>query len=159
MPTKLLCDLEGINPEHVEFSRDQIRQLNPQRHEFEQLDVITLYRPEENLIVGVRNLREDEFWVRGHLPGRPIFPGVLMLESAAQLCSFFCLKTLNSKLPFGFGGADRVRFRKIVTVGDRFILIGKGQVVTPRRSLFQTQGVVNGQLAFEASILGIALPE
>jgi 3-hydroxyacyl-[acyl-carrier-protein] dehydratase len=157
MAPKLFCDLDRIDPNVVEFSREDIRAVNPQRYEFEQLDSVALYRPEENLIVGVRDIRGDEFWVRGHMPDRPIFPGVLMLESAAQLCSFYCLKTLGAEVVYGFGGADRVRFRKMVSVGDRLLLIGMGEVMTPRRSLFQIQGVVNEKLAFEASILGIAL--
>src|SRR5690606_33509836 len=101
----------------------------------------------------------DEFWVRGHMPGRPIFPGVLMLESAAQLCSVYHTKTLGPTGIFAFGGADEVRFRRMLTVGDELVLVAQAQSLSPRRSRFQTQGFSAGQLAFEAIILGVAVPE
>jgi 3-hydroxyacyl-[acyl-carrier-protein] dehydratase len=159
MAARQLFDIDNIDLERIEFTRDDIRKVNPQRFEFEQLSAIILLRPEEKIIVGLREITGDEFWVPGHMPGRPLFPGVLMLEAAAQLCSFYCCKTMDLNIPYGFGGADRVRFRKIVGIGDRLILLGRCEVATPRRSLFSAQGLVGGQIAFEASILGISLPD
>lgn len=158
MPPKLLIDPESLQPEHVAFSLEEIQSVNPQRYEFSQLTRVCHIDREAELIVGVRDLTEDEFWVRGHMPGRPIFPGVLMLETAAQLCSLYTGATTQSGRVYGFGGADQVRFRRLVTVGDRFIIVGKAESVTSRRSRFQTQGIVDGKLAFEAVITGIALP-
>jgi 3-hydroxyacyl-[acyl-carrier-protein] dehydratase len=155
MPQKLLLDVNGLDVDHPEYTIDDIRKINPHRHEFEQLTAIVLARPEEKLIVGLRDVRADEFWTRGHIPGRPIFPGVLMLEAAAQLCSFYCGKFVENTGFYGFGGIDDVRFRGVVGPGDRMLLIARGKVVTPSRSQFQTQGVVNGRLVFGATILGL----
>ena len=74
----------------------------------------------------------DEFWVRGHMPGFPLLPGVLMCEAAAQLGAYY----LCAYRPFdgdflGFGGMDNVRFRGKVSPGDRLVLIAKGCASNP----------------------------
>ena len=155
MPQKMLFDTSQIDPNHFEYTRDDIRAVNPHRYEFEQLTAILLVRREEHLIVGLRDVRPDEFWVRGHVPGRPLFPGVLMLESAAQLCSFYIRKFICDAGFFGFGAIDAVRFRGVVCPGDRMFLVAAGKMVTPTRSQFLTQGVVNGKIVVEATILGL----
>ncbi|MEM7234240.1 MAG: beta-hydroxyacyl-ACP dehydratase [Planctomycetota bacterium] len=160
MPPKLLFDPSQIDIESIALSKEDILEINPQRHEFEQLDWICHFDPDPDaqVIVGVKELREDDFWVRGHMPERPIFPGVLMLESAAQLCSVYSTKVVGVETIFGFGGADQVRFRRTLDVGERFVTIARPETITPRRSKYQTQGLVDGKLVFEATILGIALP-
>jgi len=158
MPQKFLYDVSQLDPQQVVFTIEDIRKVNPHRHEFEQLTAILLFRPEEKLIVGLRELRHDEFWVRGHIPGRPLFPGVLMLEAAAQLCSFYCGKEFPGDGFLGFGGIDEVRFRGIVRPGERLFLVASGKVTTPNRCQFATQGIVSGRLVFEANILGLRLP-
>jgi 3-hydroxyacyl-[acyl-carrier-protein] dehydratase len=158
MPQKFLYDVSQLDPHQVAFPIEEIRKVNPHRHEFEQLTAILLFRPEEKLIVGLRELRDDEFWVRGHIPGRPLFPGVLMLEAAAQLCSFYCGKEFPGDGFLGFGGIDEVRFRGIVRPGERLFLVACGKVTTPNRCQFATQGIVGGKLVFEANILGLRLP-
>lgn len=158
MPRPLLYDLDSVDLTQVQISGEAIREVIPQRYEFEQLDAITYFNPEEEIAIGVRALDKEEFWTRGHMPGRPVFPGVLMLEAAAQLCSFYTCSVEGTDRVFGFGGADDVRFRRILSPGDTLLLLAKPERISSRRSLFLTQGVVDGQLAFEASILGIALP-
>jgi len=157
MPQKFLYDVSQLDLGHVEYSIEEIRKVNPHRFEFEQLTAILRFRPEEKLVVGLREVRPDEFWTRGHFPGRPILPGVLMLESAAQLCSFYCGKALPSEGILVFGAIDEVRFRGVVTPGEKMILVGQGKTVTPSRSVFATQGIVDGRLVLEATILGLRL--
>lgn len=157
MAQKLLYDVNNLDLERYEHTIDDIRKVNPHRHEFEQLTAILRFRPEEKTIAGLRIVRNDEFWVRGHIPGRPIFPGVLMLEAAAQLCSFYCGTVLEGDGFLGFGAIDGVRFRGTVSPGERMILLAQEKVLTPSRCLFETQGVVNGKLVFQASILGIRI--
>ena len=89
MPPPLLVDLQGIDLGRLEITREGIRQMNPHRFEMEQLDGIIKFAPEQGYAIGLRNVTDQEFWVRGHIPGRPLMPGVLMLEAAAQLCTYY----------------------------------------------------------------------
>ena len=82
---------ESLDPARVIVGRTGIREWVPQRHEFEMLDGILHFDEKAQIAVATKELKSDEFWVRGHIPGRPLFPGVLMIESAAQLCCYlFC---------------------------------------------------------------------
>lgn len=157
MPPKLLYDLNGIDPQAVVFGPEKIREVNLQRDDFEQLDGIALYKPEENIVIGFKNVREDEFWVSGHVPGRPLLPGVLMLEAAAQLCSFYSTLQTENDYFYALGGIDGARFRGTVTPGEKLYLLARPVTLKPARSVFQTQGAVNGKLVFEAQVLGIRL--
>ena len=101
-----------------------IRQYNLQRFEMEQLTAIVYEDVENRICVGYKDLTEDEFWVRGHMPKMPLMPGVVMLEAAAQISAYFAAKFdyLGAKT-IGFGGLEDVRFRGPVVPGDRLILI------------------------------------
>ena len=70
-------------------------------------------------MAGYRDVRDDEFWVRGHIPGRPIFPGVLMIETAAQLVGYYAMSKMPSQGFLGFGGVEDVKFRGTVVPGQR----------------------------------------
>lgn len=157
MATSLFIDLDKIDPKRVVMDQAEIRRVNPHRYEMEQLDGILLFEPDQKIAVGYKDVRPDEFWVRGHIPGRPLMPGVLMLESAAQLVSFYCKKTRegNDNKFMGFGGINNVKFRSTVVPGDKLIIICKAAEMRPRRVIFDTQGVVNGRLVFEATIIGM----
>ena len=93
MPPTLLFDLKQIdlNANPV-FDKDAIQQINPQSFEMQQLDSILWYDKDKRLILGYKDITENEFWIRGHLPERPLMPGVIMVECAAQLLSFFVRK-------------------------------------------------------------------
>jgi len=157
MPPPALVDLSKIDLNQVQYTLEDIRQVNPQRFEMEQLSGIIRYVPGENTVVAYRDIREDEFWVRGHIPGRPLFPGVLMIEAAAQMSSFVINKLVTDNRFLGFGGAEDVKFRKAVVPPCRLILVGKGEKVDRRRSVVAAQGFVDGQLVFEGKIVGVFL--
>jgi 3-hydroxyacyl-[acyl-carrier-protein] dehydratase len=122
------------------------------------LDAIVKMDTNEHLIIGYRDIREDEFWCRGHMPGYPIFPGVLMCEAAAQMVCYYVKKNGVTADLLGLGGLEDVRFRRTVRPNDRLILVGRGTRVAKRQSIFDTQGFVNGEMAFEAKIIGIPIP-
>ena len=107
--------------------------------------------------VGVKEVRDDEFWVAGHVPGRPLMPGVVMLETAAQLASFVTINRLGNDNFLGFTGADAVKFRGQVVPGDRMILLTKELKFSPRRFVCDVQGLVNGVLVFEGRVKGMAI--
>src|SRR5438128_1220919 len=105
MPPVALVDPAAVDTSRVVADRAAIRQANPQRFEMEQLDAIVLIDPKERLIIGYKDVRPDEFWVRGHMPDYPLMPGVLICEAAAQLSSYYCHAiNLVEGCFLGFGG-------------------------------------------------------
>lgn len=157
MPPQLLIDSSTYSPDKVIMSLDEIRKYNPQRYEMEQLSGVLRFDSEAGEIVCYKDLTDNEFWVRGHIPGRPIMPGVIMIEAAAQMCSlYFGLVSPQDKF-IGFGGVDAVKFRGQVLPGDKLILQGKPVEIRPRRAVFDTIGVVNDRMVFQARITGMPI--
>jgi len=147
-----------LDVEQVLVDREGIRAWVPQRHEFEMLDGILHYDESALIAVAVKEISPDGYWVRGHIPGRPLFPGVLMIESAAQLCCYCFCRAGGEKRFFAFGGVDGVRFRGTVVPGDRLILMVKAKKARSNLGVFDTQGFVDGKLVFEAVVTGMVLP-
>jgi 3-hydroxyacyl-[acyl-carrier-protein] dehydratase len=138
--------------------REAIQKINPQRHEMAQLDAVVYMDPDHHVVVGYKDVRPDEFWVRGHMPGEPLLPGVLMCETAAQLCSYYVCTQVGLAGDFlAFAGMNNVRFRGTVRPGDRLVLIAKGKRVKSRHTVCNVQGFVGPKLVFEADIVGMPL--
>lgn len=154
MPPAFLFDLSGIDLNHVMFDQEAIRACNPQRGDMEHLNGIIYANPEQGRIIGYKDVKADEFWVPGHIPGRPLLPGVLMIEAAAQLASFYTRKYVGWKGFIGFGGANDIRFRQAVTPGCRLILLTQKMWERHKRIECKVQGLVDGVMVFECSIVG-----
>jgi 3-hydroxyacyl-[acyl-carrier-protein] dehydratase len=158
MPVPLV-DITTLDFSTVNIPREEIQKINPQRYEMEQLSGIFIIDKERHIIAGYRDVARDEFWLRGHIPGRPIFPGVLIIEAAAQLCTYYYKIALNDDPNrfLGFGGVDRVKFRGTVLPGDRLILIAKNTELKSRRAQFETQAMVGDRIVFEGIITGMPI--
>src|SRR5580704_13693940 len=89
MLTETDIDLAAFDFANPPVGIEEIRTVNPHRFEFEMLTGIVHIDPTKHLIIGFKNLSTNDFWVRGHMPGVPLFPGVLMCEAAAQLCGYY----------------------------------------------------------------------
>lgn len=158
MPTQFFADLSKYDLAKPAYTIDDVRAINPQRYEMEQLSYVVACDVDQNVSVAVRRLAADEWWTRGHIPGRPLFPGVLMVEAAAQLCSFHYHKAApEDRRFFGFGGIDAVKFRGEVKPGDTFVIMGRMVELRSRRAVFDSQGVVGERLVFEGRITGMPL--
>jgi len=159
MPSALLTDIAAIDINNVAFDKEKIRSLIPHRYEMEQIDAVLKFDQENRLIVGLKNVRPDEFWVRGHIPGRPLLPGVLMVEASAQLASVLsCLLGISQDDKFmGFSGIDKVKFRGTVIPGDKLIIIIKCTELNKRRAIFDMQAVANGKMVLEGVITGMMI--
>jgi len=160
LPT--LIDPADYPLDRIQMTMEECMRRNPQRHEFLQLDSILHLSLEENLIVGHRRLREDEFWVRGHLPERPLFPGVLQVETMAQVASIHAHAKLElaENVFMGFGAVDGVRFREEVAPGTDLWVAGSIMKANKRRPYFRWQGQIlfeDGRLVSQSIITGVQL--
>lgn len=158
MPPPLLADLNSIDLEEVVLSQKQIYEYLPHRHEFMLLSGVCHIDREKRLIIGYSDIGVDDWWTRGHVPGRVLLPGVLMLEMVGQLSAVLA-KMLNVSSGFiGFGGVDECKFREVISPPCRLYLLCLGTEYRPRRVLSQCQGVCNERLVFEARLTGLVLP-
>ena len=155
MPPSLLFQYKDFDLENLEFDRSAIAQVNPQAHEMAQLDGIIWHNLEKMMCLGFKDVTDHEFWTRGHIPGRPIMPGVIMVEAAAQLCSFFMSKIYGLKGFIGFSGIDKTKFRDTVVPGNRLYLLGHIHKVRSRQFTATVQGVVNEKIVFDTMISGM----
>ncbi len=158
MPPVLHFNVADIDLNRILIDKDGIRKILPQRFEMEHLDAIVLSDREAELIIGYKDVKPDEFWVRGHMPGYPLLPGVLMCESAAQLCSYFIVANKLSDGDFiGFAGLENVRFRGTVHVGDRLVLVAKGIKIHRRQTVFNVQAFVGTSMVFHGDVIGVSM--
>ncbi len=156
MPPQPLIDLSEIDLQSKPiFDRDQIMQVNPQSYEMQQLDGILWYDKDKYLVVGYKDVTEKEFWVRGHIPGRPLMPAVIMIEAAAQLSSFFVRKIYGVEGFIGFAGIEQAKFRAPVEPGKRLYLLGEITRFKKRRYTCKAQGIVDNLIAFETNVSGM----
>ncbi|MFO7899507.1 MAG: 3-hydroxyacyl-ACP dehydratase FabZ family protein [Planctomycetota bacterium] len=156
MPPTLFIDPLTVDTENPARDIEDIRAHNRQRHEFEMLSGIALLDMENELVVGYKHVRDDEFWVRGHVPGRPLFPGALQIEASAQLTSYYYMESIGNPpgVFIGFMGVDGVKFRGFVEPGDTFIVAARPVEIRSRRCKFACQGYVRDKLVYEGTVLG-----
>lgn len=142
-------------------SVEDIQRMNHQRFEIQQLDAILFEDAEKGQIVGVKRVSEEEFWVRGHMPGFPLMPGVIMCEVAAQLSSYFGVKNdLLGCDVIGLGGLESVRFRGSVTPGQDLVIMIQGTKIRRRGMICcDFQGWVEQTLVVEGALKGVPLFE
>ena len=158
MPPPLLFDLFEIDLKGKPiFDRQAVCKINPQRYEMQQLDGILWCDKNKAQILGYKDVTDKEFWVRGHIPGRPLMPGVIMVEAGAQLFSFFVKQFFDETSFLGLGGIESTKFRSTVEPGQRLYLLGHIIAIKSRKYTCNVQGVVDSNLAFETTITGMRL--
>ncbi|WP_427365758.1 3-hydroxyacyl-ACP dehydratase FabZ [Candidatus Caldatribacterium saccharofermentans] len=105
----------------MEMDIRKIQEILPHRFPFLLVDRIVAL--EEGRVVGVKNVTANEWFFQGHFPGRPIMPGVLILESMAQVGAtmMMYMEEFRGCIPY-FASLDNVRFRRPVVPGDQLVM-------------------------------------
>jgi beta-hydroxyacyl-ACP dehydratase FabZ len=138
---------------------DEILSLMPHRYPFLLVDRVVEFE-ETKRIVAIKNVTINEPFFQGHFPGRPIMPGVLILEAMAQAGGVLAFKSVpGMKGSVFFTGIDGARFRKPVIPGDqlRFVV----DVVKHRREIwvFEAKAYVGDDVVAEARIMAMLRQE
>ncbi len=136
------------------FTSEEIQQLLPHRYPFLLIDKIIDYIPSKKA-VGIKNVTVNEPCFQGHFPGRPLMPGVLIVEAMAQVGGIVLTQMSQADGGlFVFAGIDKVRFRRQVIPGDQLVMTVELLWVKQRR-FGKMQGIaeVDGQLACEGELM------
>ncbi len=104
------------------LNKEEIKKIIPQREPFLMIDEVESYIPGQSA-VAYKNVDSKEWYFKGHFPGNPIMPGVLITESLAQTGAIAILSVEENKGKNAlFGGIDKMKFKKMVIPGDRLKL-------------------------------------
>lgn len=144
---------ENVMPENIDIV--EILKVLPHRYPFVMVDRILSVELEKK-IVGLKNVSINEPYFQGHFPGRPVMPGVLILEGMAQvggIMAFYANPEVIGKKLLFFAGIDKARFRRPVVPGDQ--LIFTLELVKQKRSVMvmQAKATVDDQVVAEAELM------
>ncbi|SCY87135.1 3-hydroxyacyl-ACP dehydratase FabZ [Alkaliphilus peptidifermentans] len=136
----------------MELNNIEIQKIIPHRYPFLLVDKI-IEMEAGKTAVGIKNVTINEPFFQGHFPGKPIMPGVLMVEALAQLAAITCMGLEGNEEKLGvFTGIDNCKIRRQVTPGDTLRL--EIEMTTLRRGIGKAEGkvFVEGKLACSANL-------
>lgn len=134
------------------LSREQIKEIIPHRDPFLFLDEVTELVPGER-VVAVKEVRADEPHFQGHFPGRPIMPGVLIVEALAQAGAVAALSLPENRGKLAlFAGIDGVRFKRMVVPGDTLRLEVEMTRMRGPVGIAEAKAFVGGDIACRAEL-------
>jgi len=138
------------------FGREAIEEILPHREPFLLIDKVLELRPGEGA-VALKTVRADEWYLTGHFPGRPVMPGVLIVEAMAQAAAVLSLRSLgqknDAKWVYYFVGIDGTRFKRPVTPGDQLRIEVAQGIVKRGIAKYTAVARVGDQVAAEAELL------
>lgn len=126
-----------------EIDIHRIREILPHRYPFLLIDRVVEHTPGESL-TALKNVTVNEPFFEGHFPYRPVFPGVLMLESIAQASAILVSLIIDAKASqknvYLFAGVDKARFKAPVEPGDQLLITVR--LEAQRRALWRCAGQI-----------------
>ena len=140
----------------MNINKDDIKRYLPHREPFLFIDEVVDIKDNE-IIHAKKIISEDEYFLEGHFPGNPIFPGVILIEALGQASGILGFTTMNKTPEEGsiyvLAGVDKVRFRKRVRPGDTIDLFSK--VVSEKRGIwkFDCRAELDNEIVCTATIL------
>lgn len=155
-----LVDLSTLDLERDVLPEDELRTMLPHRFEFQLIDGICHLDLEAGVVVGYKDWEDDPWWGRGHVPGRPLMPGVLLAEGAAQVATILMKKSegWGAERFIGLGGLDKVRYRGQVTPPARVYFVSKvGTRSGNRIAKYPAQAFCEGKMVMDMELLGVLL--
>lgn len=119
---------------------EEIMQILPHRYPFLMVDKILEIDPGKSA-VGIKNLSINEPFFQGHFPGKPVMPGVLMIEAMAQVgaCALLCQDDFKNKIAL-LAGVDRIRFKQQAVPGDTLNI--STELISIRGSIGKAKGKI-----------------
>ena len=137
------------------YDIEKIMEFLPHRYPFLLVDRVISLVPDDK-IVALKNVTINEPFFQGHFPGKPIMPGVLIIEAMAQVGGILAYETgppeKRNRLIY-FMGMDKVRFRKMVVPGDQIIFEAKILKFRSKVAKMSGTATVDGQLVAEAELM------
>jgi 3-hydroxyacyl-[acyl-carrier-protein] dehydratase len=137
----------------VALGREQIEEILPHRDPFLFLDEVTVLEPGSR-VVARKRVREDEWFLTGRFPGRPIMPGVIIVEAMAQTGAVAVLadEANRGKLAL-FAGINDVRFKRMVLPGDELELTCELERMRGPVGRGKATATVDGELAARGTLM------
>lgn len=135
----------------------EIESVIPHRDNMRMIDEIREYN--DTSAVGIKYVRDDEFWCSGHFPGDPIMPGVLQVEALAQTACFVAFKRMNEEERKGMLGyfttMEKIKFSHMVRPGDKLEL--HVELLMTKMKLYKFHGIalVGGKKVAEATFTAV----
>ena len=155
-----IVDLATLDlSEHV-VPEEELRRCLPQRKLFQLIDGIVHLDVPNNVVVGYKDWDENPWWGEAHMPGRPLLPGVLMIEGGAQIASFLVKQQIgwNNDETIGLAGVNNVRVRGQVTPPARVYFVSSIEKISGRRlARMNAQVFSDGAMVMEMQVMGAML--
>lgn len=155
-----IVDLDSLDLSQHVISEEELRRCLPQSDKFQLLDGICHLDIENNVAVGYKDWDEKPWWAKGHIPGRPLMPGVLMIEGGAQIATFLVKQqsAWAADQMIGLAGIDDVRVRGQIVPPARVYFVSSIQKISGRRlARMNAQVFCDGAMTMEMVVMGAML--